>query len=160
MHSIWCVCGNISTPRTCLKLQSSFIQSSTSFPSEGLDLRFCITDDISQTVIIADHKSRYLLLQKRISFFAFLKSSSSYLQTVQKKLKLIFCLAFLQKSQLYLSESEFRIMKFYNSHIIPDLQNIARPKELVPHRRSLSNAWLHSSTASLSKVVIFDEFWR
>ena len=40
---------------------------------------------------------------------------------IQKKLKLIFYLAFLQKSQLYLSESEFRIMKFDNSHIIPDL---------------------------------------
>lgn len=51
-------------------------------------------------------------------------------------------------------------MKFYDSHIIPDLQNIACPKELVPHSRSFSNAWLHSSTASLSEVVVFDEFWR
>ena len=48
-------------------------------------------------------------------------------------------------------------MKFHNSHIIPNLQNIACPKELVPHCHSLSNAWLHSSTASLSKVVVFDE---
>ena len=77
-----------------------------------------------------------------------------------KKIKFILYLAFLQKSQLYLSESEFRIMKFYNSHIIPNFQNIARPKELVPHCSSLSNAWLHSSTTSLSEVVVLDELWR
>ena len=152
---MWCVWGNISTPCTCLKLKPSFPQSSTSLPSEGLDSGFCITDDISQTVIIADHKSRYLLLQKGTSFFCLFEIVFKLLTNCLKKI-----LAFLQKSQLYLSESEFRIMKFYNSHIIPDLQNIACPKELVPHRRSLSNAWLLSSTASLSEVVMFDELWR
>ena len=51
-------------------------------------------------------------------------------------------------------------MKFYDSHIVPDLQNIACPEELMFYRRSLSNTWLLSSTASLSEVVVFDEFWR
>jgi hypothetical protein len=48
-------------------------------------------------------------------------------------------------------------VKFYNSEIIPDLQNIACPKELMPYGRSFGDRRLMLGSSAFGKVVELEQ---
>ena len=66
-------------------------------------------------------------------------------------------LTFFQKSEFNLSESEFWIVKFYDSKIIPYFKYISSSKELMPYGCSFSDRRLMLGSSAFGKVVELEQ---
>ena len=91
-----------------------------------------------------------LLLELQLFDFSFYGFELSRSRTADEELHLrileIKHLTFFQKSELDLSQSEFWIVKFYDSEVIPNFQHIPSSKEFVPHGCTFGDArFLHAT---------------